>query len=88
MGLSASVKALALYWMQSMVRFSFPLFFMARFPPGATGRYTDNGSFEDREDFAVNLVQAFTLDNDIKLLMCLVRVEETAVLAGNERLEA
>ena len=26
-GLSASVKALALYWMQSIVRFSLPVFF-------------------------------------------------------------
>ena len=36
MGLSASVKALALYWMQSIVRFSLPVFFSARLPSGAT----------------------------------------------------
>ena len=29
MGPSAAVKALALYWMQSMVRFSVPVFFSA-----------------------------------------------------------
>jgi len=36
MGLSASPKALALYWMQSIVRFSLPVFFSARLPSGAT----------------------------------------------------
>ena len=36
MGLSASVKAFALYWMQSIVKFSLPVFFNARLPSGAT----------------------------------------------------
>ena len=36
MGLSASPNALALYWMHSIVRFSWPLFFRARFPSGDT----------------------------------------------------
>jgi len=75
MGLSASVKALALYWMQSMVRFSFPLF------------YTDDRSFTDGKDFAIDLVQAFTLEDDVKLLMGLMGMEESAVLAWDQRLE-
>ena len=81
MGLSASPKALALYWMQSIVRFVLQ-------GPLSVRRYTDYSTLTYREDFSIDLIQSFTLDDDVKFLMCLVRVEETAVLAGNERLEA
>src|SRR5574344_678845 len=40
LGLSASPKALALYWMHNIVMFSLPLFFKARLPSGDT-RITD-----------------------------------------------
>lgn len=50
----------------------------------AVGRKTDDGSFADREDFAVNLVLAFTLDDDVKIFVRLVGVEEAAVLTGNQ----
>ena len=74
MGLSASVNGVALYWMQSIVRSSLPVFFNARLPLG-------------EEDLTIDLVLALAAQDEVEFLVGLVGVEETAVLSGNERLE-
>ena len=55
--------------------------------PLSAGCYTDDRSFTDGKDFAIDLVQAFTLEDDVKLLMGLMDMEESAVLAWDQRLE-
>ena len=53
----------------------------------AVGSDTDDGSLADGENLTVHLILALALQDDVKFLVSLVGVEETAVLTRNERLE-
>ena len=53
----------------------------------AIGSHADDGTLADGENLAVNLILALALQDDVKLLVGLVGVQETAVLTRNECLE-
>ena len=84
MGLSASVKALALYCMQSMVRFSAARVLQRTL---AIGSDADDGALADGEYLTIHLILAFTLQDNVQFLVSLVGMQETTVLTRNERLK-
>ena len=55
--------------------------------PFAIGGDPDDRSFADREDLSVYLIGTLAAQDDVKLLMCFVCVQETAVLTGKQCLE-
>jgi len=53
----------------------------------AIGSHTDDGALANGENLTIHLILTIALQDDVKLLMGLVGVKETAVLTRNECLE-
>lgn len=53
----------------------------------SVGSHADYGAFLNREDIAVNLELSFPCEEEVELLMILVRVEKAGFLTGSEYLE-
>ena len=74
--------------MHIIVRFSLPVFFSARLQRTLASRiYAYDTALADGNLLAIYLIHALTFQNNVKFLVSLVGVQETAVLTRNERLE-
>ena len=58
-----------------------------RMTPSVMGLSASDGALADGEDLTVHLILTFALQDNVKFLVSLVSVQETAVLTRNERLE-